>query len=133
MISFVLHKDRTCHIAFIPSAQRPTPYDSRPHHITMGDFNQDGHLDLAVANSGSDNIGIFINHGNGTFLDQWSVPTGYGSRPFSVAAGHFDEDTNLDLVVAHYGLNSIGVIEVMEWETSDIISAPHSISCCLQQ
>ena len=104
-----MYSDRTCHIAFIPSAQRPTPYDSHPRHIATGDFNQDGHLDLAVANSGSDNIGIFINHGNGTFLDQRSVPTGLGSRPYSVAVGHFDNDTKLDLAVAHYGMNSIDV------------------------
>ena len=64
---------------------------------------------MTVANSGTDNIGIFLNHANGTFDNQRLISTGLGSRPYAVGVGHFNNDTNLDLAVARYGLNSIGV------------------------
>ena len=35
--------------------------------VTIGDFNGDGKADLAVANSGSDNISVLLGNGNGTF------------------------------------------------------------------
>ncbi|CAF4110978.1 unnamed protein product, partial [Adineta steineri] len=35
-------------------------YNSHPHSIALEDFNHDNKLDVVVANSGKDNIGIFI-------------------------------------------------------------------------
>jgi hypothetical protein len=90
--------------------ERVVGYDSRPHHVAAGDFNQDGHLDLVVTNSGTDNIGLLLGYGNGTFASQITYPTGSGSRPYSVVVGDFNYDTFLDIVVAYYGMNSIGVL-----------------------
>ena len=85
-------------------------YDSRPRQIATGTFNEDNYLDLVVVNSGADCIGIFIGYGNGTFTSQTTYSSGHGSKPYSITLGHFDNDTKLDIAVANYGSNSIGVL-----------------------
>ena len=90
--------------------ERVIGHDSRPHHVAVGDFNQDGHLDLVVANSNTDNIGLLIGYGNGTFFEQMTYPTGTGSNPYSIVVGNFDNDAFLHIVVTNYGMNSIGVL-----------------------
>ncbi len=43
---------------------------SAPYMVVVGDFNNDDRLDLAVANFGTNNVGIFLGFGNGTFANQ---------------------------------------------------------------
>ncbi|CAF3939822.1 unnamed protein product, partial [Adineta steineri] len=50
-------------------------YNSRPRSIALEDFNHDNKLDVVVANSGKDNIGIFIQNTNGTFQNQITYST----------------------------------------------------------
>lgn len=38
-----------------------------PTSITVGDFNGDGKLDLAIANAGSSNVSLLLGNGDGTF------------------------------------------------------------------
>lgn len=101
--------DKECKPTFIRSFERVCIYDSHPHQVAIGFFNEDKHPDLVVANSGTDCIGILMGHGNGTFATQITQSTGLGSRPFSIAVGDFNNDTELDVVVANYGINSVGV------------------------
>ncbi len=76
----------------------------------MGNFNEDGYLDIVVANSGTDNIGVLIKSRNGTFAPQVTHSTGVGCCPYSVAVGDVNNDTHLDIVVANYTKNSIGTL-----------------------
>lgn len=69
-----------------------------PNAIVTGDFNGDGNLDLAVANSGSSNVSILLGNGDGTF--QTHVDYTLGSQPSWVAAGDFNGDGKLDLALA---------------------------------
>ncbi|CAF4774475.1 unnamed protein product, partial [Rotaria sp. Silwood2] len=73
----------------------------------MGDFNNDGHIDVAVANSGSKNVGIFLRYGNGSFGNQVAYLT--DSSPWSVAIGDFNNDTILDIVVANHDNDNVGI------------------------
>ncbi len=84
--------------------------DCFPLSITTGDFNKDGHLDIAVADyTGA--IDILLNNGNGTFqaptyypatpCDSGETPC-YGGNPDNesgIAAADFNADGNLDLVI----------------------------------
>ena len=65
--------------------------------IITGDFNDDGHLDLAAANAVSKNIGILLGRGDGTF----GVPIVYPlfDTPRRIQQGDFNRDAHMDLVV----------------------------------
>ena len=61
-----------------------------PDSIVAGDFNGDGQLDLAVANSNSNDISVLLGDGDGTFQPQVIYATGDG--PSSLVAGDFNGD-----------------------------------------
>jgi hypothetical protein len=86
-----------------------TGNNSQPRSIVIADFNNDDQMDIAVANSGSHNIGIFLGYGNISFSNQMTSSTGPYSSPYSIAAGDFNNDTQLDIVVANYDSDSISV------------------------
>ena len=60
--------------------------------MTVGDFNQDSFLDLVIANSGIDNIGIRLASSNDSFGNQTFYSTGKGSQPCWVAVQDFNND-----------------------------------------
>jgi hypothetical protein len=56
--------------------------------VTVGEFNGNGKLDFAVANSTSNSVRVAIGDGDGSFAA--SVDYGVGSSPASVAADNGD-------------------------------------------
>jgi hypothetical protein len=77
-----------------------------PQFAAVGNFNNDGLLDIVVANrlvpnTLSSNVGIFLGDGNGTFSDLMSFSTDYYSLTQCVAVGDFNNDSRLDLVVSN--------------------------------
>ncbi|CAF5228592.1 unnamed protein product, partial [Rotaria magnacalcarata] len=54
---------------------------SRPQSVAIADFNNDSRMDVAVANSGSHTIAIFLGYGNFTFSNQTTYSA--GSKPMS--------------------------------------------------
>jgi hypothetical protein len=74
-----------------------------PESLALGDFNGDGKLDLAVANTSrfSNSVGILLGRGDGTFRRQVEYAT--AMNPGSVAVGDFNGDGNQDLAVAAIG------------------------------
>ncbi|CAF4121645.1 unnamed protein product [Rotaria sp. Silwood2] len=87
-----------------------TGYDSLPHSIAVNDFNNDNHLDIAVANYGTHTIGIFLGYGNGSFESQTTYTTSVHSNPSSIATGDFNNDNHLDIVVANNGTGNLGIL-----------------------
>ncbi|CAF4784998.1 unnamed protein product [Rotaria socialis] len=87
----------------------PTGLNSLPTDIDVSDFNSDHHMDIAVADYGIDNVGVFLGNGNGTFLNQKNVSAGSLSGSYWVAVGDFNKDGNLDFVAALSLSDSVGV------------------------
>jgi hypothetical protein len=81
---------------------------SNPSSVAVGDFRDDGKLDLVVANDGSDNVSILLGNGDGTF--QAAVNYGVGSAPTSVAVGDFNGDGKLDLAVVNELSNNFSIL-----------------------
>jgi hypothetical protein len=83
---------------------------SHPNSVSVGDFNHDNHTDVAVANSGTNNIGILLGLGDGTLAPQKTYMTGNMSTPFAIAVGYINDDDRLDIAVANYDSNNIGIL-----------------------
>ena len=72
--------------------------------ITIGDFNHDSHPDLAAAvdiPGGVANVAVLLNNGNGTF--NTAVKYNAGDNPYTLVAGDFSGNGNLDLAIANLG------------------------------
>jgi Ca2+-binding RTX toxin-like protein len=93
-------EDRTL-LSFSPAIPPTLAVGSHPQAVVAGDFNGDGTLDLAVANSSSASVSVLLSNGNGTFQAAMNFSTGPGPR--SVAVGDFNNDGKLDLVTANAG------------------------------
>ena len=87
-----------------------TAYGSFPVSVTTVDINGDNKLDIIVANSGANNVGVLFNRGNGTFSRQTTFSTVYGSNPVSVLAFDINDDNKMDIIVANSGTNNVGVL-----------------------
>ena len=83
---------------------------SLPRSVSIDDFNNDDYMDIAIANSGTHNIGIFLGYGNISFSTQTTYSTGQHSSPYSLAIADFNRDTHLDIVVANYDSSNVGIL-----------------------
>jgi hypothetical protein len=79
-----------------------------PDGLIVGDFNEDGRPDLAVANAGSNNVTLLLGIGAGAFQTQGS--TTVGSSPFTLVAGDFNGDGRTDLAVTNAASNSVSIL-----------------------
>ncbi|WDT81449.1 MAG: VCBS repeat-containing protein [Candidatus Manganitrophus sp.] len=77
--------------------REPIPYavGHSPSFVGAADLNQDGFLDLAVANTEDNNVFLLINNKDGSFQDPVQLKT--GRQPRSIAFGDFNEDGKVDL------------------------------------
>jgi hypothetical protein len=84
---------------FVGPANLPVP--TSPFSIATANFNGDPWMDLAVANSGSNDVSILLGTGPGTFGAPANLSIGINPR--SVAIGDLNGDGFLDLAVTNFG------------------------------
>ncbi|CAF1150895.1 unnamed protein product [Adineta steineri] len=87
-----------------------TGISAEPYSVAYGDFNNDALLDIIVANYRASNVVILFGAGGGRFTDSKVYLVSYGSFPFSVVVGDFNNDTKLDFAVANYGTDNLKIL-----------------------
>ena len=81
-----------------------------PTSATLGDFNEDGHNDLAISMQGlPHDLLILLGDGSGGF----GAPADLAftnTNPKSLTSAYINDDTHLDLVFANHGTGTVGVL-----------------------
>ena len=85
--------------------------------VTVGDFNGDGKLDLAVA--GGNNVSVLLGNGDGTF--QTSINSAAGESAATPVVGDFNGDGKLDLA---FGAGASGLVSVLLGNGDGTFQAP---------
>ena len=79
-----------------------------PVGVVAGDFNDDGKIDLAIANDNDNTVSILYGNGDGTFQSQ--VLVAVGSEPSSIGTGDFNGDGKADLITTCLGSGVVSVL-----------------------
>jgi gliding motility-associated-like protein len=69
--------------------------------VAVGDFNEDGNLDVVACSDPNDNFSILLGNGAGNLGAATNIAT--GDRPYGIAVGDMNKDSNLDVLVSHIG------------------------------
>lgn len=69
--------------------------------VALGDFNEDGNLDVVACSDQNDNFSLLLGDGAGNL----AAPVNFaaGDRPTGIAVGDMNKDGNLDVLVSHSG------------------------------
>jgi hypothetical protein len=91
------------------------PSGSTPDHIVVGDFNGDGHLDMAVGLNGlytSGGVAVFLGNGHGGLSAAPGSPMiTSGGQIFGIVAGHFTGTAPLDLAVTDLSHDDVLILQ----------------------
>jgi len=88
---------------FVDATSGPLGNTGSGRGVAWGDFDNDGDLDLYLANHNSANK-LFRNEGAGVFVDATGDPMGDDGTGFGVAWGDYDNDGDLDLYLSNFNL-----------------------------
>ncbi|TAE18912.1 MAG: hypothetical protein EAZ95_02970, partial [Bacteroidetes bacterium] len=92
---------------FSNTATLSTGTSSFPYAIKTDDLNNDGKLDLVVANFGLNNVRALLGDGTGNFPTAYN--TSVGTNPTDVALADFNGDGFVDIATAHTNGDNIYV------------------------
>ncbi|CAF3149807.1 unnamed protein product [Rotaria sp. Silwood2] len=87
-----------------------TGSNSSRYSLAVSDINNDTIQDIVVANHDANYLGVLLGHNNGTFASIILFPLDYGSNPFSIVVGDFNNDRKLDIAVANSGTDSLNIL-----------------------
>jgi uncharacterized repeat protein (TIGR01451 family) len=93
------------------AAPRVYSVGMNPHGIVIADFNGDGKPDIAVANSGSNNVSILLGNDDGTFQPAENFDA--GNSPSAILLGDFNGDGKLDLALFQTGDATTGSVSIL--------------------
>jgi hypothetical protein len=85
--------------------------DLAPAALEIGDLNGDAELDIVTANRLGNDVSVFLNAGDGSFLPRRDYATASG--PSSLAIADVDRDGKPDLVTGGHGDGAEGAVSVL--------------------
>lgn len=79
-----------------------------PVFIATSDFNNDGHLDLAVAHSSNSTTSVLLGDGGGNF-NEFVFSNGPFASPNTIALGDINNDQNVDILVVNSRARNVSI------------------------
>ena len=76
--------------------------------VVIGDFNADGHQDLATTNPTDNTVSINLGIGDGTFAVKTDISV--GATPTGIAIGDFNNDGHQDFATSNYTGNTVSIV-----------------------
>jgi hypothetical protein len=110
--------------SFTDSTPTPLADTGQGRGVAWGDYDNDGDLDLYLANGGSGANKLFRNDGGGAFTDVTGGPLGDTNDSRGVAWGDYDNDGNLDLYVANLNAPNRLIRNLGGGSFSDVTGVP---------
>ncbi len=102
-------------LAAVPSAFGAMAYErtdfqvgTGPSGVIVGDFDRDGHRDMATSNFSSNDVSVRLGNGLGGLGSAVNYLVGGG--PSSLASGDLDHDGDPDIVTANHDTNNVSVL-----------------------
>ena len=92
-----------------------------PISVAVGDFKNNGILDLAVANSADGTVSVLLGNGDGTFTAAAASPFATGKGPSSVIVGDFNGAGFADLAIAN---STDGTVSILIGDGAGAFTAP---------
>jgi hypothetical protein len=84
--------------------------DHEPNDFAVADFNHDGNPDVAVVNTQTPFIGVFLGDGHGGFRQASGSPVRTESHPHGVVAEDFSGRGAIDLMTDSWGHDQIEML-----------------------
>ena len=95
-------------VYFVPTSPPTLTTGTNPDSVDVGDVNDDGRVDIVVANYNSDNVSVFLGNGDGTY--QTPLLFSVSPNPSSVVVADFNNDCKLDIATSSFSSNNICVL-----------------------
>ncbi|HTM00724.1 MAG TPA: FG-GAP-like repeat-containing protein [Candidatus Omnitrophota bacterium] len=84
------------------------PAKALPMDVIAVDLNDDGHVDVAVADGGTSAVSLFLGRGDGTFAPRKDVPV--PGTPYGLISGDWNRDGRVDLAVAGAFYSTVSIL-----------------------
>lgn len=97
-----------------------------PVALASGDFNDDGHPDLAVADMGDGTVTLFLSDASTNFTSYIVRSVAVPGAPAGIVAGRFDTTGNTDLAVTDYAGGKVDIL-VGDGKGNFTVGAPVSV------
>ncbi|MGB6830352.1 MAG: FG-GAP-like repeat-containing protein [Terracidiphilus sp.] len=100
---------------FLQASNSPITVGQFPGSVALGDLNQDGKIDIAIANENYEggnpgSVSVLLGNGNGTFTQAEGSPVTVGHSPQAVAVGDFNSNGVPDLAVVNNDDDTVTVL-----------------------
>ena len=95
-------------VLFVPANPATIPSGTNPIAIDTGDVNDDGRVDVVVANYTSNDVSVFLGNADGTY--QTPLTFSVSNNPSAVIVTDLNADCKLDILTSGFGSNNLSAL-----------------------